>query len=125
MSGVISGADVRGPPDSPSGFLDIRVLVWEDIRSRTILALVCFCQGDKHPDNAVVADLPRPAFAADNPLGGRSGYPPDSGQLGTGHAPGAVADRETDIVWHESPIAAPGGRVAVPLRGNWERDREA
>jgi hypothetical protein len=27
------------------------------------------CQGDKHPDNTVIAGLARPAFTADKPLG--------------------------------------------------------
>ena len=65
-----------------------------------------FCQGDSHPDNAIIADLPWPAPAADQPLGGGLRCPPDSGELGIGHAARPVADGERNVAGcgrHGSP----------------------
>jgi len=42
-------------------------------------SLTGFVQGDKHPDNTIIADLPRPVLAADQELRGRLRCPPDSG----------------------------------------------
>ena len=56
------------------------------VRGRTTLVflpafpvLTGFVQGDKHPDNTIIADLPRPVLAADQELRGRLRCPPDSG----------------------------------------------
>jgi hypothetical protein len=56
-----------------------------------------FCQGDSHPDNAIIADLPWPAPAADQALGGGLRCPPDSSQLRISHAARPVADGERDV----------------------------
>jgi len=80
------------------------------VRGRTTLVflpafpvLTGFVQGDKHQDNTIIADLPRPVLAADQALRGRLRCPADSGELGIGHAAGAVADRKADVVRCRNP----------------------
>jgi len=68
-------------------------------------------QRDSHPHDAVVPGLPAPPMAAREPPGRRQGYASGLGQLGIGHAAGAVADRKRDVRCHRPPLI-PAGLLA-------------
>ena len=94
------------------------------VRGRTTLSfyqrfrsLRASSRGDKHPDNTIIADLPRPVLPADQALRGRLRCRPDSGELGIGHAAGAVADRKADVVRRRNPPSPNATRT------RWRKDR--
>ena len=94
------------------------------VRGRTTLSfyqrfrsLRASSRGDKHPDNTIIADLPRPVLAADQALRGSLRCPPNSGELGIGHAAGAVADRKADVVRRRNPPSPNATRTRCKKTG--------